>query len=96
MSKEDLFDMFEQMFPNWAERVTTYKKIGSRTLAIKFKEFGETVIDQNEVSRVFLYKGPNNWQFGTKMWRKKPNPKKRADIAGTEYDASERTEAMGR
>lgn len=71
MKKEKLFEVFCQMFPTHAERAVRYKKIGSRTLAITFKRF---VDDQKEeeYSRVFLYKSPDNWHFGTKLWRKRP------------------------
>lgn len=63
MGKEELFEVFKDMFPIWAGEVTSYKKIGSRTLAIKFED---------GTSRVFLYVNDNNWQFGTKLWRKRP------------------------
>lgn len=71
MSKEQLFDAFKELFPDWAKKVISYKKIGSKTLAIKFV----TSVEENKVneeSRVFLYNDPNNWQFGTKLWRKRP------------------------
>lgn len=79
MSKEQLFEKFTEMFPEWAERVVNYKKIGSKCLAIKFIQFGETVTDQTEISRVFLYDNPDNWQFGTKLWRKRPKRLKKKD-----------------
>ena len=71
MSKEQLFDAFKELFQDWAKKATSYKKIGSKTLAIKFEE---SVDDEKamETSRVFLYNDPNNWQFGTKLWRKRP------------------------
>lgn len=71
MSKEQLFDAFKELFPDWAKKATSYKKIGSKTLTIKFEE---SVDDEKvmETSRVFLYNDPNNWQFGTKLWRKRP------------------------
>ena len=71
MNKEQLFDEFKELFPDWAKKVISYKKIGSKTLAIKFV----TSVEENKVneeSRVFLYNDPNNWQFGTKLWRKRP------------------------
>lgn len=64
MSKEKLYTAFEELFPDWAERVTSYKKIGSKCLAIKFN---------NGTSRVFLFENLDNWQFGTKLWRKRPD-----------------------
>lgn len=72
MNKDQLFAAFKELFPDWANTATSYKKIGSKTLAIKFVQFGETVADKTEISRVFLYNDPNNWQFGTKLWRKRP------------------------
>lgn len=71
MNKEQLFEAFKELFPDWAKKATSYKKIGSKTLAINFV----TSVDENtacEESRVFLYNNPNNWQFGTKLWRKRP------------------------
>ena len=71
MNKEQLFDAFKELFPDWAKKVISYKKIGSKTLAIKFvTSVAENKV--NEESRVFLYNDPNNWQFGTKLWRKRP------------------------
>lgn len=75
MSKEDLILEFERLFPNFAKRVTRYKKTGSKTLAMVI------VDDQNPniaKSRIFFYDNPDNWQFGTKLWRKRPErvPKK--------------------
>lgn len=64
MGKEQLFRKFWIMFPDWAAKATSYKKIGSKCLAITFK---------SGISRVFLYVDENNWQFGTKLWRKRPD-----------------------
>ena len=30
MSREELFAAFEELFPDWAKRATSYKKIGSK------------------------------------------------------------------
>lgn len=69
MNKEQIFEAFKELFPNWAARTMSYKKIGAKTLVIKF-------INENDgdkvKSRVFLYIDPDNWQFGTKLWRKRP------------------------
>ena len=70
MSKEQLYEAFTELFPDWAQIATSYKKIGSKTLAIEFTEFMGNV--EIKTSRVFLYNDPNNWQFGTKLWRKRP------------------------
>lgn len=68
MTKKELFNAFEKLFPSWADLAYGYRKIGSKTLAIDFAGG----------SKVFLYNGPDNWQFGTKLWRKRPEriPKK--------------------
>lgn len=76
MNKEQLFEKFEELFPDWAPRVKSYKKIGSRTLAITFTKKEENK-EPREVSRVFLYGGTENWHFGTKLWRKRPEKTKR-------------------
>ncbi len=68
MNKDQLFAAFKELFPVWAKLATSYKKIGSKTLVIKFKKLE----GEGEESRVFLYAGPDNWQFGTKLWRKRP------------------------
>lgn len=78
MNKDQLFDAFTELFPDWSKKVITYKKIGSKTLAIKFK--GSPDDQQNAgTSRVFLYNDPNNWQFGTKIWRKRPEKKNKEE-----------------
>lgn len=61
---KQLFEAFKELFPTWADKVSYYKKIGSRALMIIFKG--------DKKSKVFLYYGPDNWQFGTKLWRKVP------------------------
>lgn len=71
MSREELFAAFEELFPDWAKKATSYKKIGSKCLAIRFN---------NGTSRVFLFENPNNWHFGTKLWRKRPDkPEKKEE-----------------
>lgn len=75
MNKEKLFKAFQELFPDWAKKATSYKKIGSKTLAIRFATevtLGEDSGEVKEESRVFLYIDQNNWQFGTKLWRKRP------------------------
>ena len=76
MNKEELFKAFQELFPDWARMVTGYKKIGSRVLAITFV----TRDLESEESRVFLYVNPNNWQFGTKLWRKRPDKLKKKKV----------------
>lgn len=73
MNKEELFKAFQELFPEWAKLATSYKKIGSKTLAITFDTWTHPGLEEKkEVSRVFLYVDQNNWHFGTKLWRKRP------------------------
>ena len=72
MNKEQLLEKFKLMFPSWAPHIASYKKIGSKTLAIEFN-----IGPVKKVSRVFLYNNPDNWQFGTKLWRKRPKKMKK-------------------
>lgn len=62
MNKDELFAKFRELFPSWKECVVSYKKMGSKCLVVKTQT----------TSLVFLYYGPDNWQFGTKLWRKRP------------------------
>lgn len=69
MKKQELFDIFRMLFPNWVDngQVKKYKKIGPNALVITF----ETGLKE-DVTRVFLYNSGDDWQFGTKLWRNKP------------------------
>lgn len=63
-SDEELYLIFKGMFPNFGDRVKAYKRIGSCTIAVD--------LDDNK-SYVFLYISPDNFSFGTKLWRKRPD-----------------------
>lgn len=65
MSGEGLYKAFKEMFPDYAEKTIAYKKIGSRTLSI--------LTEISDKTFVFLYISDDNWQFGTKLWRKRPD-----------------------
>lgn len=76
MDKEELFSKFIEMYPEWSRGAISYKKIGSKTLAITFDsnlvpDCGVLMRD-GRCSRVFLYNNPSDWQFGTKLWRRRP------------------------
>lgn len=62
MNKDELYKAFLELFPHWEGEVEKYKKIGSKALQIRtrFRSY------------VFLYYDEKNWQFGTKLWRKRP------------------------
>lgn len=65
MTKVEIYDGFKDLFPSWVNKVESYKKVGSKTISLKLK---------SGKSLVFLYNNPSNWNFGTKPWRKKPDP----------------------
>ena len=65
MRKEEVYNMFVNMFPEYDDHVVDYKKLGSKMI-------GLTMDDGTRLS--FLYMGKGNWNFGTKPWRKKPIP----------------------
>lgn len=66
MTKDELFEEFKKLFPIQAASTIEYKKVGSKTIAVKLK---------NRDNRLyFLYNNPYNWNFGTKPWRAKPIP----------------------
>lgn len=71
MSKEEIYNEFKRMFPAYSEHVTNYKKLGSKMISLQMDNplFGSSL--------VFLYDGKNNWNFGTKPWRRKPIPVKK-------------------
>lgn len=79
--KDILFEKFKSMFPAFAENVVSYKRIGSQTISMKMED-GST--------KLFLYSSPKNWNFGTKLWRKKPDPIPK----GTKPKVKNRTEAQ--
>lgn len=68
MKKEEIFDNFVRLFPDYAKYVKKYKKLGSKMIGLE-TEKGERLS--------FLYMGKGNWNFGTKPWRKKPIPVKK-------------------
>lgn len=63
MTDEELLEKFKEFFQEYEALVRTYKRIGSRALAL-------TLVDDE--SLVWLYIDDHNWQFGTKLWRKPP------------------------
>lgn len=59
------FDAFKTMFPKMVEKVHHYKMLGKDAIAIFWN-------DEKQKSLVFLYKSPEDWQLGTKLYRKAP------------------------
>lgn len=70
ITTKELYAKFELMFPKLAEDATGCSRIGSRVISIRFKNPED---ENNDKSLVFLYINDNNWQLGTKLWRKRPN-----------------------
>ena len=65
MRKEDIYKVFTNMFPEYEDRVVSYRKIGSKMIGLEM---------EGGLKLSFLYMGHNNWNLGTKPWRKKPTP----------------------
>lgn len=65
MKKDELFEIFKEMFPDFAKCAKGFKLIGSKSISIEM---------ENGKSLIFMYYGKDNWSFGTKVWRRKPGP----------------------
>ena len=63
MKGADIYQKFCTMFPFYAEAADGYKKIGSKTIKLEYTD---------NTSLIFMYKGDNDWTFGTRVWRRKP------------------------
>lgn len=73
-SKLDLYTQFINMFPDLSDCVVSYRKTGSKTIVLEM---------QNGKHLFFLYYGPDNWNIGTKQWRRMDSvPKKRGNQNG--------------
>lgn len=66
MDKDSLFEKFKELFPIWSKLTSHYEKIGTETLRLQIKHFGDTLIDLGESTMVFMYVDENNWYFGTR------------------------------
>lgn len=64
MKIDNVYNHFIYMFPNWKNDVVAYKKVGSSAICIIFR---------GGKSRIFLYRSEDDWTFGTKLWRKRPD-----------------------
>lgn len=62
-SRYDLYYAFCNLFPNWANNVRDFKKVGSKTISLFFFDGSKLL---------FFYENPRNFSFGSKIWRKKP------------------------
>lgn len=73
MQRDNIWAGFVKLFPDYVDKVQSYTKIGSRSIKLKMKtperEYGEKYL-------IFLYNDPWDWTFGSKIWRKKPRPKR--------------------
>lgn len=72
MNKFELIKAFEELFPSWTNKVYNYKKIGPNLLVVEFTGYN-TANHPVSYSRIFLYKGKDDWCFGTKLYRKRPS-----------------------
>ena len=65
MKTLELMNKFSEMFPQYgkADKIERYDRIGKDALKITFK---------SGVQRVFLYRDPENWIFGTRLYWQRP------------------------
>lgn len=72
MVVDNIWNGFTELFPGYVDKVESYKKIGSKSIKLKMK----TPEGAPDKFLIFLYNDPNDWTFGTKVWRRKPQYKK--------------------
>lgn len=72
MQRDNIWEGFVKLFPDYVDRVESYAKIGSKSLKLKMK----TDEGQPEKYLIFLYNDPWDWTFGSKVWRARPKPRK--------------------
>ena len=70
MQRDNIWDGFTKLFPDYKEKVESYRKVGSKTLKLKMK-----TDDGSDKFLFFLYNDPWDWTFGSKVWRTKPRKK---------------------
>lgn len=67
MQRDNIWEGFSKLFPDYVKNVESYKKVGSKTLKIKMK-----TEDGTDKFLFFLYNDPWDWTFGSKVWRTRP------------------------
>lgn len=72
MVVDNIWNGFTKLFPDYVDKVESYKKIGSKSIKLKMK----TPEGAPDKFLIFLYNDPWDWTFGTKVWRRKPQYKK--------------------
>lgn len=72
MQRDNIWEGFKKLFPDYVPKVETYWKIGSKSIKLKMK----TAEGEKEKFLIFLYNDPWDWTFGTKVWRKRPKSMK--------------------
>lgn len=64
MTGAQIFQEFCNLFPDYAVTANGYEKIGSKAIKLSYNGGLHHLI--------FMYKGDDDWTFGTRVWRKKP------------------------
>lgn len=77
MTRDNIWDGFCKLFPDWAKHVESYRKIGSKTI--------ELTMDTEKKKLIFLYNDPWDWTFGSKVWRVRPR-KQRVDFSNIDLE----------
>lgn len=63
MRVDEILHGFEILFPEWMDSVTGYKRFGSKSIILYFRE----------KSLVFYFNNTEDWTFGTKAFRRVPD-----------------------
>lgn len=69
MTIDNIWQGFTELFPDYVDKVESYKKIGSKSLKLKMKNTEDKYL-------IFMYNDPWDWTFGSTIYRKKPRPVK--------------------
>lgn len=68
MSTLEILNEFKEIFPGKYPFVRLCEKVGSKTIKIWLTDCDKPLL--------FMFKGKDDWSFGTKIWRMKPGSNK--------------------
>jgi hypothetical protein len=82
MTRDNIWDGFCKLFPDYVKHVESYRKIGSKTIELTM----DTADENGEKKKlIFLYNDPWDWTFGSKVWRARPR-KQRVDFSNVDLE----------
>lgn len=68
MKGSEIFRKFVTLFPEYAGAIARYTKIGSKAIKLEYTGANGEALKP----LIFMYKGEDDWTFGTRVWRRKP------------------------